>query len=274
MFRALPIATFLLIAINLVVFILMLGKDPSGWTASYLSSWGANNGERVFQGEVWRLFTAMFIHVGFVHIGMNMLVLYAWGRPVESILGTIPYTSIYVVSGLAGSLLGALVHPYTVSAGASGAIAGILGVMCVLAMHGGYNISRNDVIGNLLLNGVLSLLPGVDAAAHIGGFAGGCVITFIALASDWLPEPPPRVEEEAALPIQGKPPTIQFSFREPMSFPKGTTVYETKTGLVAVLPDYSLIQALGDAGLQFESAAAFREQTHDNDIWKTVKTFE
>src|SRR3979409_477586 len=91
MFRALPIATFFLIAINLVVFILRVGKDP-GWTAFYL-----NNGERVFHGEVWRLLTAMFIHAGFVHIGMNMLVLYAWGRPVECILGTIPSNSDHLI---------------------------------------------------------------------------------------------------------------------------------------------------------------------------------
>ena len=81
--------------------------------------WGANFGPLTADGQWWRLLTAMFLHVGLMHLGFNLYFLWAVGRACEQIFGAAAYAVVYFGSGLIASLASAGVHPLTASAGAS-----------------------------------------------------------------------------------------------------------------------------------------------------------
>ncbi|HRP69297.1 MAG TPA: rhomboid family intramembrane serine protease, partial [Turneriella sp.] len=100
-------ATFALIVANSIVFLITLSQsarfsEPSLQT---LISFGANFAPlTIFHGEVWRLFTSMFLHGGWIHLLVNMYSLYVIGAAVDFICGTKKYIMIYIVAGLAGSV--------------------------------------------------------------------------------------------------------------------------------------------------------------------------
>ena len=98
-----------------------------GWNQSLqLFYFGAKVNELVVQGEYWRLFTAMFLHIGLLHLFFNSYALYLYGPAVEKLFGKVKFLVIYIVSGLMGSLLSYLFSPNP-AAGASGAIFGLMG---------------------------------------------------------------------------------------------------------------------------------------------------
>lgn len=152
-------------------------------SASYLSTIGASDGESVvMKGEVWRLFSAMFLHGGMTHILMNMLSLFLVGRSVEMIFSRGAYLSIYFISGLIGSLVSIYFHPATVGIGASGAIFGIFGAVVGFAlihhkrMHDEFQSFIKSVGVILLLNLAIGLIfPNIDMSAHIAGAITGLV---------------------------------------------------------------------------------------------------
>jgi len=151
--------------------------------SEYLWSIGASYGPSVvMEGEVWRLFSAMFLHGGLEHILMNMFSLYLVGRSVEMIFSRVSYLSIYLISGLIGSLTSIYFHPVTVAIGASGAIFGIFGSVVGFAliyrhqMHSQFQDFIKSVGVVLLLNlGIGLIFPSVDMSAHIGGLLAGLV---------------------------------------------------------------------------------------------------
>ena len=114
-----------LLGLNIAVYAGMVATGVSFMepTPEQLLLWGGNAGVlSIGHGEIWRMFTSMFVHVGIIHIGMNMWVLWSIGRFIERLVGNVGFLSFYLVSGLCGSLASALYHPQVVSAGASGAI--------------------------------------------------------------------------------------------------------------------------------------------------------
>ncbi|WP_040338894.1 rhomboid family intramembrane serine protease [Candidatus Blastococcus massiliensis] len=124
--------------------------------------------------EWWRVLTAAFLHIGPVHLAMNMLALLLFGSELERQLGRARYLAVYLVSALGGAvaiqLLGDLGVPV---AGASAAIYGLLGALGVLMLA-----SRQDVRGLLTLlaiNVFISFLPGVSLLGHLGGLAAGAL---------------------------------------------------------------------------------------------------
>jgi rhomboid protease GluP len=151
--------------------------------SEYLWSIGASYGPSVvMEGEVWRLFSAMFLHGGLEHILMNMFSLYLVGRSVEMIFSRVSYLSIYLISGLIGSLTSIYFHPVTVAIGASGAIFGIFGSVVGFAliyrhqMHSQFQDFIKSVGVVLLLNlGIGLIFPSVDMSAHIGGAIAGII---------------------------------------------------------------------------------------------------
>jgi rhomboid protease GluP len=186
-FKATPkvFVTPIIIALNLAVFVAMLIKgvsltDP---TTDALIRWGANFGPLVTHGQWWRLFTAMFLHIGIIHILMNMYVLYVSGPFVERLYGNVGYTVMYLLAGLFGSLVSVAWHPFTVSAGASGAIFGVYGGLFAFLLMQRTAIPR-PMLASLLRNGAIflgiNLVYGisqahVDMSAHLGGFVFGFV---------------------------------------------------------------------------------------------------
>ena len=120
-------ATLGVILVNVVAFILMAltgasFMDPS---ADSLTAWGANYGPLTLNGQSWRMFTSLFLHFGLIHLLMNMIVLANIGPFIESLSGSTAFATLYLVAGLGGSAASLAWHPWTVSAGASGAIFGL-----------------------------------------------------------------------------------------------------------------------------------------------------
>lgn len=184
--RPTSIVTLSLIAINVLIFLLMVvkGVSPAGPSGEDLLPWGANFGPLTLNGQWWRLFTACFLHFGIVHLAFNMYVLYQVGMTTELIYGRAKYILIYILAGIAGNLVSVYVHPFSVGAGASGAIFGVYGAFL------GFLLIRRNVIpkqamakmvksaafflGINLVYGLAS--TNTDLSAHVGGLVIGFVL--------------------------------------------------------------------------------------------------
>ena len=176
-------ATPALIGLNGLVFLAMIASGISIFspTTDNLLRWGADYAPRVSSGQWWRLFTSMFLHIGIIHILFNMLVLWDIGRFVERLLGNLGFLGVYLVSGLAGSVVSIWWNPMQVSAGASGAIFGLYGFLFGYLLRHRSSIPpeelRKLVKGALIFVGYNLVygasMKGVDMAAHLGGLFGG-----------------------------------------------------------------------------------------------------
>jgi rhomboid protease GluP len=178
--------TFALIAVNTLVFVANLfgGAEWFLPVGHVQIAWGSNFGPYTTDGEWWRLLTSLFIHFGLIHIFFNMLALAAFGPLVERVYGSMTYLLIYLLTGTLGSLASISWHPAANSAGASGAIFGILGALLAAQLRAGdrfpADISHPIRYSTLVFLGwalYASLrYQGVDYAAHIGGLASGFIL--------------------------------------------------------------------------------------------------
>jgi rhomboid protease GluP len=172
----------LLIAVNVGVFGAMSVANPSQqWTSNYLIDWGSDYGPLTLQGEYWRLLTCTFVHFSLLHITGNMGCLFYWGSVTERALGSRLFLLSYGLCGVLGSLASVLANPQAVSAGASGAIAGVFGIMCVMWLRGDPHVSKQDILANLSINVGLSATAGVDWVAHLGGVVSGLILGIMLL---------------------------------------------------------------------------------------------
>lgn len=178
-----PWVTLALAAANVAVWLvtLALGASPIEPSPQWLADHGGNLGSITLDGEQWRLFTSLFLHIGVLHLGMNMVGLLIGGQLVERLFGRLGFAAIYLISGLAGSLATAL-RPGVVSVGASGAIFGVLGAHVAYFMLHRERLDQRiarDSIGLLVVVGYNLVLgfttPGIDMYAHLGGLAAGCL---------------------------------------------------------------------------------------------------
>ena len=169
-----PVVTYTLIAINILIFLLGIIFNMQ----DALINLFANYGPLVTENhQYYRLFTSMFMHANFLHIAFNMYALYLLGSQAEGFFGKTKFLTIYILSGLSGSLLSILLNQGAVSVGASGAIFGILGAL----LYFGFNY--RVYLGNTLIKEILPIIlinlafgfaiTGVDNYAHIGGLVGG-----------------------------------------------------------------------------------------------------
>jgi membrane associated rhomboid family serine protease len=146
----------------------------------------AINGIFVAQGEWWRIFTSAFFHLGLIHIGFNMYVLYLYGSIVEHMYGPFEYMLIYLLCAAGGSVLTILVDPVQFAAGASGAIFGLVGLLFAVSRrhHAVLGREARSVmagIGSYLIFLLLFtfILPGISWTGHLGGLAVGVVLGFL-----------------------------------------------------------------------------------------------
>jgi membrane associated rhomboid family serine protease len=179
-----PVVTQVLIGINVGVFLLelLMGGQING-TGNWLYENGVLFGPAVANGDWWRLGTAMFLHYGLFHLGMNMLVLWFIGPPLEDYFGHGRYLLVYLVCGLAGSAGALIASPNSLTVGASGAIWGIMGAALVLEARRIY-VFGGSAMGLVVLNlAITFLIPGVSIGGHIGGLIGGalCALAFSSL---------------------------------------------------------------------------------------------
>jgi membrane associated rhomboid family serine protease len=147
-----------------------------------LAESGALDADHFAMGQWWRLITCCFVHIGLLHLVVNMLALYRGGPLIEQMWGHARFLWIYLLSGWGGSCLGLMVNPAVLLAGASGALCGIFAAQALWII-----LYRNTlptqllsawyrVMGiNLVLIVFISLIPGVSGAAHLGGAIVGVV---------------------------------------------------------------------------------------------------
>ncbi len=194
--RTVPLVTYTLIALNILFFFVELGGGDA-----FIEQWAfvpsrflANPG-----GDFLTLFTSMFMHAGWVHLGGNMLYLWIFGDNVEDRFGHIPFTLFYLLCGLAatGAQLAFSTGSSVPNLGASGAIAGVLGAYILLFPQGKVRVLQGQqviqvsaliVIGLWIVlqffSGIGSIvntaeIGGVAYMAHIGGFIAGFGLTFL-----------------------------------------------------------------------------------------------
>ena len=194
--RTVPLVTYALVALNVLFFFVELsGGDAFVGKWAFIPSRFMANPAADFP----TLFTSMFMHAGWLHLGGNMLYLWIFGDNVEDRFGHLPFTIFYLLCGLAATFaqlmfsLGSRVP----NLGASGAIAGVLGAYILLFPQGRVRVLQGSqvvqmpalmVIGLWIVlqffSGIGSIANtaetgGVAYMAHIGGFLAGFVLTFV-----------------------------------------------------------------------------------------------
>jgi len=134
------------------------------------------------EGQWWRLLTTCFVHIGVIHLAMNMYALWVLGPLLERMWGTALFLLLYMIAGLVGSAAALIFPPHIGGAGASGAICGLLGAMAAWVYLNTPYLQRAlsaSWMRGILINGILvviiSMIPGVSWAGHFGGCLGGLV---------------------------------------------------------------------------------------------------
>lgn len=180
MTRKYPV-TYALIAINVVVFAIMMVYDR---TLSYptLVDFGAKVNFRIVDGLLWHLITPMFLHGGIAHLAFNSLALYYVGPLVERFYGPKRYLAFYLLIGIIASI-GSFITSNSVSLGASGAIFGLFAFhiyLFILNREGYKEIFGSQMFLVIGINLVYTFTnPTIDKAGHIFGFLGGLAIYFL-----------------------------------------------------------------------------------------------
>jgi rhomboid protease GluP len=200
-------ATYLLLGINCGVFLAMVAQGASIWmpTIDQLMRWGADRPDSVLlHAEWWRIVTAMFVHVGIIHLATNMWCLWNLGLLAEPLMGSLGLFAAYILTGAAGNLLSTAINWYyavhqspgapifQAGAGASGAVFGIAGALIVLLKSKYLPVPprelsrlRRSVIYfagiNLVIGFSVNFASGltgvaVDNFAHVGGFLCGLLL--------------------------------------------------------------------------------------------------
>ncbi|GAB4542336.1 MAG: hypothetical protein Kow0063_34190 [Anaerolineae bacterium] len=179
-----PRVTYVLLALNVLIWLAMTAAGGST-DPDVLIRFGAKVNVLIAQGQVWRLLTSMFLHIGLMHLFFNSYALFAFGIEVERLYGSARLLAIYLLAGLYGSLTSFALGP-NLSAGASGAIFGLLGVMLAYfrlhrQMFGEWGRQRLlNLLGVAGFNLVLGFtVPGIDNLAHLGGLLSGAILGWL-----------------------------------------------------------------------------------------------
>jgi rhomboid protease GluP len=196
-----PTITLALLAANILVFLAgvpvaqkrgvlegylsggLFTQQPQGVRDALAEIWndfGALNRLYLLEGQWWRLWTTCFLHMGLLHLAMNMYFLYVVGPLLERMLGSGRYLLLYLIAGLTGSCAAMIFDPATTPIGASGALCGLLGAMAAwVYLNRPYlppEISgtwMRSILTNVILIVFISLIPGVSGWGHLGGGVGG-----------------------------------------------------------------------------------------------------
>lgn len=198
--RVVPYLTFVLIALNVLVFVVGIGIDglgaiegdigqlhidyslvAKGFVQEFRDGQVVIEAVGVGEGEWYRLVTSGFLHYGVLHLLVNMYALFMLGRVLEVGTGRLRTGLIYATSLLAGSTGALIASPDSLTAGASGAIFGLMGGLLMVMRAQGVAFRDSPLLPTLALNLGLTLFFSryISVGGHIGGFVGG-------LAAGWL----------------------------------------------------------------------------------------
>ncbi len=195
-----PIVTMVLMGLNIAAFVAQMAtsadagnalnsRSLSGSVSENGALFGVGEAVRtiggwvpttgVAAGEYWRIITGGFLHGGLIHLAMNMVVLWIIGSQLEPALGKARFLALYITGLVAGSLGVLLISPLSPTVGASGAVFALFGAAFAYQRSRGINPMTSGLGGLLILNLLISFLPGVSFGGHLGGFVGG-------LLAGWL----------------------------------------------------------------------------------------
>lgn len=184
-----PVAS-VLIGLNLFAFVAQIASGyPVGLFPQSIQGWvsehGVFFGPLIAHGEYWRVITAGFLHLGIVHIAFNMYLLFVLGRMLEPAIGSLRFGVTYAAALIAGSFGAMILDPGTPSAGASGAIFGLMGLAFVVAKTRGIDGAVGQIGGLILLNLLLTFgYSGISKGAHVGGLVAGALAGLILFELD------------------------------------------------------------------------------------------
>ena len=178
--------TYLFFGLNILIFILMALAGGSS-NEPTLMAFGVKSNAEIAQGQWWRFVTPIFIHIGLLHLFFNSYALWIVGPQVEKLYGGARFVLLYMFTGIAGVYGSYSYHPNTISAGASGAIFGLFGVLLVFGFR--YRNSIPPFFKRAVGTGVLPVIvinliigftiPMIDNSAHIGGLLAGAVLAAV-----------------------------------------------------------------------------------------------
>lgn len=182
------VVTPILLALNVAWFVWMAWNGVSAMnpTSEQLLAFGGNLGALVVAGQWWRMLTAAFVHVGFIHLAVNCYALWVLGPTVERLYGRVAYLALYLLGAIGCSLASLVAHPASPSAGASGAISAVAGAMLAFVLLHRRAMTPDSFRGSLramgsivVANVIIGLaVPNIDLAGHGGGF-------FTGIAAGW-----------------------------------------------------------------------------------------
>ena len=172
-----PVATLTIVAINLAIFALDMpsSNDALDGIGRIGREWGLY-GPAVAAGDIWRPFTAGFIHAGVMHVGFNMFLLWQLGRIIEPAVKWYGFVALYVLSLFGGSLAVLLLDPNEFTVGASGAVFGLMAATFIAMRSRGIDPFRTGIGPLLVINLVLTFaVPGISIGGHLGGLVAGAI---------------------------------------------------------------------------------------------------
>jgi membrane associated rhomboid family serine protease len=182
--RDAPVTT-VLIGLNIVIFLLQIATGAAfEISSSTVQGWVTEHGvffaQYIADGEWWRVVTPGFLHFGILHIAFNMYMLYILGRMLEPELGAIQMLAVYVTSLIAGSLGAMILEPGTPSAGASGAIFGLMGMALVVAWSRNNKEALQQIGILVVINLFLTFQnASISKGGHLGGLVGGAICALV-----------------------------------------------------------------------------------------------
>jgi membrane associated rhomboid family serine protease len=191
-----------LVGINVVVMLISILSGGAGAVAggglggllgggTPLTEWGAVLGSAVYgpagdvvphgiaHGEWYRLFTAMFLHYGVLHLLLNMYALWILGRDIERVLGPVRFIALYLLAGLGGNVAAYLFSaPNSMTAGASTAVFGLMSGIFVLLKR--LNLSVAPILPLIVINVIFTfVISNISVAGHLGGLVVGALVATI-----------------------------------------------------------------------------------------------
>jgi rhomboid protease GluP len=177
---AVPWVSLACLALIFAAFLLQLATRSTTWDPAHMVRLGANSALLIARGELDRLVTGNLLHGGLGHLLVNAFVLLGLGAQLEPLLGRLRFALVLIVSALTGTTVSSLIASAQLSIGASTVVFGLLGALATLnvwrrrELHAGLRVPAWLGVGALAVQiGFELLVPGIDHAAHLGGFIGG-----------------------------------------------------------------------------------------------------
>jgi rhomboid protease GluP len=181
--RQRPVITYTLLVITIIIFLLQTaGEYVFGF--DMVAAMGMKVNDLILEGQIWRLFTPMFLHGSILHLGFNMYALYIFGPGLERYYGHGRFLLLFFLGGFAGNVF-SFIFSASPSLGSSTAIFGLLAAEGVFLyqnqkVFGGVaRRALNNIIMIAVVNLIIGLSPGIDNWGHMGGLLGGAIFAFL-----------------------------------------------------------------------------------------------